>query len=174
MANQIDLGDGGASAAHRQRGPGSLWITLSASQIHILPRAGRGLVIPSADGVRLVTRAPEGGNSHLDSRLLTKSSLIQKRNLLLFMLPELKAPHSHLHGPGTTNSLVIVRTCCSTNKKNNLHQLFATKRLDDLPLLITANPGGRHARSLADQLCLVGDDCLPSYQSVAIHFLGRS
>jgi hypothetical protein len=37
--------------------------------------------------------------------------------------------------------------------------------------------GGRHARSIADQLCLVGNDYLPIYQSVAvdrIHFLGRS
>jgi hypothetical protein len=112
--------------------------------------------------------------SHIKTTNVAMAIIDTEEKSFTFHVARTKAPHSHLHGSGTTNSSVIVRTRCSTNKKNNLHQLFAIKRSHDLPLLITANRGGRHARSLADQLCLVGDDYLPSYQSVAIHFLGRS
>jgi len=55
--------------------------------------------------------------------------------------------------------------------------VFATKQMNDSSLIDRGDSGERHARSFADQLCLVGDDYLPSYQSVAvdrIRFLGRS
>jgi hypothetical protein len=67
-----------------------------------------------------------------------------------------------------------LRTAC---KIVDCFLFFATNDWMTYRFLSRRTSGGRHARSLADQLCLVGNDYLPSYQSVAvdrIHFLGKS